>query len=62
MRIALGRLDAVMPEQFLDEPDIHAVFEKVRRKAMAEGMKRGALVNARFFHSMHQDQPRSTLR
>lgn len=36
MRVDLGRCDAAMPQQTLDEPDVHATFDKLRRRGVAE--------------------------
>jgi hypothetical protein len=36
MRVYFGRLDTFMPHQFLNVPQVHAVFHQVRRKRMAQ--------------------------
>lgn len=47
VNIALGRSDIVMPQQFLNVPNVYVVFQQMRCKRMAQCMERRGLGDAR---------------
>ena len=46
--VDLGRRDIRMAQHTLDGPDIRAVFQKMRRKGMSQGMGRDLFFDSRF--------------
>lgn len=47
--IAIGRRDIGMPKHLLDDAQVGAVFQKVGRKRVAQGMRRDFLIDSRGF-------------
>ena len=57
MRINLRGADAGMAEQLLDNAQVRAMFQQVRREAVAQHMRCHRAANARPAHSLLNAQP-----
>lgn len=54
VRVNHGRGNVLMPQQFLDRPDISPATQQMRRKTMAECVTCNVLQNAGCLHRMSQ--------
>ena len=59
VRVNFRRADAGVPQQFLDDPQVGSMLQKVSCKAMAQHMRSNIPLNARVQYAFFDAQPES---